>query len=298
MWLLHPTRAAQLTLGVVSLILLGVVVLSPRASWQRWHPRAALTFPLCVLAGLGSIGVADNGAAFAYSALTVFCFVYLGLTQPPLSSLILAPPAALSWLATVTDRSSTTSMIRLAIAITIWVAVGELLAQRAGFEDHGRQVLEGEAQTDVLTGLLNRRGLENWLTRTDHRDTVVMCDLDHFKTVNDLDGHGAGDQVLARFGELLQAALRGQDVAARYGGEEFVLLLIDTSPEAALDVLARMRDRWAATYPGITFSAGIAAVSTTIANAITAADGALYESKANGRNCDHIAYQHIVRASR
>ncbi len=124
-----------------------------------------------------------------------------------------------------------------------------------------------------------------------------MCDLDHFKVINDRDGHGAGDRVLAGFGNLLRASLRGEDLAARHGGEEFVSVLVETSPEAALDVLARMRSRWEIVCPGTTFSAGIASVSTTVANAITSADEALYESKNNGRNCDHIFYHRIVRAS-
>lgn len=296
-WLLHPSEAAAPTLGVVSVALLSLVVASSWLPWERWSPRATLIFPLSVLVGLGSIGRADNSSAFAYGGLVVFCFVYAGLTQPPKSSFLLVPPAAVCWLLMVVHQSATTLAIRLSIAVTVWVVIGELLAQRAGWEARGRQMLEGEAQTDALTGLLNRRGLERWLNRADDRDTVVMCDLDHFKVINDRDGHGAGDRVLAGFGNLLRASLRGEDLAARYGGEEFVLILVETSPEAALDVLARMRSRWEIVCPGTTFSAGIASVSTTVANAITSADEALYESKNNGRNCDHISYHQIVRAS-
>ena len=162
-----------------------------------------------------------------------------------------------------------------------------------------RLILSEHARTDALTGLLNRRALDDRLAEARDGDAIVMCDLDHFKDLNDRDGHAAGDRVLAEFGALLTAALRGQDAAGRYGGEEFVLILAETSPEAALDVLLRMRAAWFSAQPGLTFSSGIAAVadSTPSAVALAAADEALYASKQAGRNCDHISYQQIVRGN-
>jgi diguanylate cyclase (GGDEF)-like protein len=257
-----------------------------------------MLFPVAVLGALISVGIADQGAATAYTGLIVLCFVYVGLTQRPGTSLFLLPLAAGAWTADQESWSVATA-IRLSIAVFIWLLVGELLSYRSGRVAMDRLILSAHARTDALTGLLNRRALDDRVAEARDGDTVVMCDLDHFKDLNDRDGHAAGDRVLAEFGELLTASLRGQDAAGRYGGEEFVLVLADTSPEAALDVLLRMRSRWSTDHPGPTFSSGVAAVSddTPSLVALAAADEALYASKLAGRNCDHISYQQIVRAN-
>jgi diguanylate cyclase (GGDEF)-like protein len=176
--------------------------------------------------------------------------------------------------------------------------VGELLSYRSDRAARDRLLLSAHAKTDALTGLINRRALDERLADAAVGDTVVMCDLDNFKALNDREGHAAGDLVLSRFGGLLNASLRGADAVGRYGGEEFVLLLAETAPEAALDVLARMRTRWAVVQPDSTFSCGLAAITevSPIKAAMAAADEALYVSKTAGRNCDHISYRHIVRA--
>jgi diguanylate cyclase (GGDEF)-like protein len=298
-WSLDPKGSTVPLVGSVSIVLLAVGVLSSRLPWTDDPSRLPLLFPLCVLAGLTTIGLADhNGGTSAYAGLIVLCFVYLGLTQPPGTSLRLMPAAAGTWLA-AQDEWSAAIAIRLVIAVIVWLVVGELLGYRSQRAARDRITLSGHANTDALTGLINRRGLDTRLSRATNGDTVVMCDLDHFKVLNDRDGHAAGDQALADFGALLRGALRGEDAAGRYGGEEFVLLLADTSPEAALDVLHRMRARWSTTQPGVTFSSGIAAISDAIpiGAAMAAADEALYASKSAGRNCDHISYQQIVRAN-
>jgi diguanylate cyclase len=296
--LLEPTSKALPVLLGISVALLAVVLLSSYLPWSDGPSRLPLVFPLCVLAAVTGVGFADSVVAPAYTGMIVLCFVYVGLTQRPGTSLLLAPFAAGAWLATQGAWSAVIA-VRLAIAVIVWLVVGELLAYRSDRAAKDRLVLSGHAHTDALTGLLNRRALDVRLAEAVSGDTVVMCDLDHFKALNDRDGHAAGDQALADFGGLLRGALRGEDAAGRYGGEEFVLLLSDTSPEAALDVLMRMRGRWSTMHPAVTFSSGIAAVTTAtpVAAAMAAADEALYTSKAGGRDCDHISYQQIVRAN-
>jgi len=298
LWAVHPSTLSPLALALTAAGLLAVVVLSPYLPWDDDRSRLALLFPLTIFAALTVLGVAGNGAAVAYTGFINLCFVYVGLTQPAGTSVALAPIAAVVWIA-AQDSWSAAASVRLAIGVLIWILVGELLSLRTDQAAKDHQILSRHAHVDALTGLINRRALDARLAEARGGDTIVMCDLDHFKDLNDREGHAAGDRVLADFGGLLIAALRGEDAAGRYGGEEFVLLLTETSPEAALDVLIRMRVRWASIHPGLTFSSGIAAVtdSAPIANALTAADEALYASKQAGRNCDHISYQQIVRGN-
>ncbi len=121
---------------------------------------------------------------------------------------------------------------------------------------------------------------------------MVICDLDHFKALNDRLGHAAGDRVLSDFGTLLRVGLRDGDYAARYGGEEFALVLLATTGAQAGAVTDRLRERWDVLQPGTTFSAGTAtmdASATSTADLVAAADAALYAAKADGRNCTRTA---------
>src|SRR5678815_2927811 len=108
--------------------------------------------------------------------------------------------------------------------------------------------MESMAHTDPLTGLLNRRSMEQRLReaaqgfqRTGRPFCVVMADVDHFKRINDDHGHEAGDRVLRAVAALLGADLRSHDAVARWGGEEFLLLLPDTDLGTAGDVADRLR---------------------------------------------------------
>lgn len=162
--------------------------------------------------------------------------------------------------------------------------------------------LKSQSIRDPLTGLFNRRYLEESLTREISRCqrrklslVVLMFDLDNFKSFNDHYGHPGGDALLSAFGRLLQAHCRPEDIACRYGGEEFTLIL----PEAELDLgLQRAREIMSATahlvvaHQGaplgrVTTSIGLAMMpehGTTGPALLEAADKALYQAKLEGRN--------------
>jgi diguanylate cyclase (GGDEF)-like protein len=142
--------------------------------------------------------------------------------------------------------------------------------------------LAQDASIDALTGLANRRALGRALGRLRPEETVVMIDLDHFKTVNDSFGHREGDKVLRLFGRTLAASVRAADQVGRYGGEEFVVIL---PGNGAARFLARLRIEWmrARPYP-VTFSAGVADARPDPGKALHAADRALYRAKQSGRN--------------
>ncbi len=165
-----------------------------------------------------------------------------------------------------------------------------------------QEALREQAIRDPLTGLLNRRFLDETLPRelarcqrTGESLVVAMLDLDRFKALNDTYGHEAGDQVLRAVGELLRRSVRSADLACRYGGEELTLILPGTSLEDAwerLDALrkaiAQVRIRYReGELPAITVSVGLAAASRNENDAaalVSRADTALYRAKAQGRN--------------
>lgn len=140
-----------------------------------------------------------------------------------------------------------------------------------------------EADTDPLTGLYNRRALETVLTNLPPRTAIAMVDLDHFKRLNDRDGHDAGDRALRSYAELFRTGLRDGDVAARWGGEEF-LLVLDNVADAA-PVLRRLQEAARATE-AVTFSAGLtlAGLAEDPQDLLRRADGLLYRAKQAGRD--------------
>jgi len=151
-----------------------------------------------------------------------------------------------------------------------------------------------QAATDPLTGLLNRRMFENRAREllVDQSNTVVaMGDLDQFKMLNDTHGHDSGDRALRLFAQSLRSCLRPEDLACRYGGEEFVVLLPRCSVSHAVGVLERVQEQLVLSLtqgevPRFTVSFGVAEAGPddTLEGVIRAADAALLQAKANGRN--------------
>jgi diguanylate cyclase (GGDEF)-like protein len=152
--------------------------------------------------------------------------------------------------------------------------------------------------TDALTGIANRRlfleslgGAISFAQRHQTPLSIIMADLDDFKSVNDTFGHNAGDHVLQAFATLLMENSRQEDLAARFGGEEFIMMLPGAGPEEAAVLGERLRRHWTElTYPGLridlTASFGVAAYQTgdRVDGFIERADKALYEAKIMGKN--------------
>jgi diguanylate cyclase (GGDEF)-like protein len=165
-----------------------------------------------------------------------------------------------------------------------------------------QEALREQALRDPLTGLFNRRYLDETLPRELHRHqragaplAAAMLDLDHFKQFNDAYGHEAGDTVLRAVGNLLRGSLRAGDLACRYGGEELTVVLPGSSLADArtrLDALRQAIMQLHLPHPGgalpaITVSIGVALAAveeTDAATLLGRADAALYQAKAQGRN--------------
>lgn len=162
-----------------------------------------------------------------------------------------------------------------------------------------------EANTDALTGVLNRRALFDRFgaAKPPVNTAVLMFDLDHFKQVNDRLGHAEGDRVLQRFAEVLCRELRHTDVPSRIGGEEFCAVLSATEQETARAIAERIRQSFAGLELAIADTGLVATVSIGLAmsaggedfsSLLNRADAALYQAKNGGRNQVRLAALRLV----
>ena len=150
-----------------------------------------------------------------------------------------------------------------------------------------------QAQTDGLTGLINRRTLEDLLRQLMRDETpfaLALVDLDRFKLVNDTHGHEAGDRSLRTFAHVVKTVLRDEDLVARWGGEEFLIVLPHSTADQAVEVMNRIRTSLANVLRGghVVFTASFGVTDSTRAGGlqdlIRLADMGLYASKAGGRD--------------
>lgn len=180
------------------------------------------------------------------------------------------------------------------------IRVGQRMVQLQADLIEAKDALAYEAMHDSLTGLLNRRAildcLSKELVRAQRRGTslsIGLCDLDHFKRINDTYGHQAGDEALCGFARITRDNLREYDHVGRYGGEEFLVVAPDSSGSPQENLYERLRASVAA-FPlkakagkiSLTVSIGVVGVKSpvTVDDLLTIADGALYAAKEQGRN--------------
>jgi diguanylate cyclase (GGDEF)-like protein/PAS domain S-box-containing protein len=165
-----------------------------------------------------------------------------------------------------------------------------------------RETLRSQAVRDPLTGLFNRRYMEESLERELHRASrnrypigVIMIDVDYFKRFNDTHGHEAGDTMLRAVGEFLQSSIRAEDIACRYGGEEFTLIMPQASLEVTTDRAEHVRNTiknlqvFYLNHPlgPVSISAGVTVIprhGMSVQSALRQADRALYRAKNAGRD--------------
>ena len=192
-----------------------------------------------------------------------------------------------------------------AIIVVAWITIGAtaLVGRRLDIQRHRAEAeLRNMARHDALTGLLNRRSMNISMPQR-HAEalaegqpiTLMMCDLDHFKLLNDEHGHAVGDDVLRRTAQRVHAAVRDSDLVFRYGGEEIAVLL-ECGPDDALRIGEKIREAVKSRgrragdegYPPVTISIGVATsehAKTGLKELMAAADEALYAAKDEGRDC-------------
>lgn len=208
--------------------------------------------------------------------------------------------AGLQYLAPADSMYPLRTALRVTNVVTPFLALGLISYYFRLASTAAERAMERMALTDPLTGLLNRRRMNQHLAEQCARFTetrapfcVALADVDHFKHINDAHGHAVGDRVLKLAAALFREALRGQDVVARWGGEEFLVLLPETGIDAAADVANRLRAVAEAKLGGsadlearVTLTLGVAEYRSEsgLETCLKAADDALYRGKTSGRN--------------
>jgi diguanylate cyclase (GGDEF)-like protein len=310
-WLVDPaawSRALVIRLAAVAVIV-GTGVLQRFTATVAWAPTIAkVRFSTAVLAVAGANAVIQNGYVLGLPGLVaVFLgapYIVLDKRDYFLTTLLPLTGVAAVMYATGVDRFA---VINAAFFLTLTIVVGLMLARV--FEATNRrafaaeQALMQEARTDSLTRLANRRSAEEHVvaelrrqSRSRRPTALILCDIDHFKRINDDRGHDAGDRTIRAVGERLEGVVRSADRLARWGGEEFLVVLPETTETDAAVLAERMRaaveDLTIAGVPGwgVTLSAGVAATvadgpeSEAFERLLKAADAALYRAKSAGRN--------------
>ncbi|EYD74592.1 hypothetical protein Rumeso_03888 [Rubellimicrobium mesophilum DSM 19309] len=270
-----------------------------------WQGAAVATaLPFAVRIGTGGAGMPAGAASILISGFAGLLWHHRTRGAPrrgPLAMLGLALlsstyPAAWVLLPApiVRDLLAVTLPLMLPLHVLGVLVVGSLIERERAL--HAReQLLRRDADQDALTGLLNRRGFERAIARLPLHGAgaLLLLDLDHFKRINDLHGHPAGDAVLRATGRRLRAVLGRADLLARLGGEEFAVFLPDRTAAEAQDMARRLLMAVRA-VPFALPGGGHVRVTTSVGGTlgrpasldllITQADAALYAAKRAGRD--------------
>lgn len=292
-------RAADLSaIAVLCAVALGfgLVLMLEDGQLPRWTlPASCFAATLLIAGAIYFSGSGNSAFAFYFVLVAMYAAYFLSTFQLVLQTALIAVvyPLAVALMGGA-------AQFEQRWLLTIWtiVVVGAFIAVLRRRMIGLMQRLAAAASTDPLTRLLNRRGfrdvfeLELERSRRGGRPcALVVGDLDHFKRVNDMLGHPAGDDRLQKVAQLLEAGKRRIDAAARLGGEEFALLLPDTDEHGAYVIAERLRhdvrDAFAPDQLALTVSFGVAAYpthGTGDERLLHAADQALYVAKALGRD--------------
>jgi diguanylate cyclase len=290
------------------------------AVWLRWRPASILLVQAFVLILLTTYGLIDfvllslltisqpgaggPGLPWLSVVLILFYFAYseriairLGLGY-----------VAVYLLATLVFFRSGITYPQFNVMLQFFLANGVILGLlwlMTQFRNSYQTMYE-IAHTDALTGIMNRRSMQDQLEQqfsqpfSEHRGFgILLIDIDHFKRINDSYGHAIGDQVLRELALLLEGQTRNQEIVSRWGGEEFLVLSSALNAEVAEQVAQRLLESIRASRLGglnITISIGVAWREDfeTLESVVARADTALYAAKANGRDRFELAASAVV----
>ncbi len=313
-------------LGIVpdTALLLGarllVAACAGYCAWLAWRrplgigaTRLAATVAELVALGCFMVIALHRPGEFHWHAMSLaimLLVIYLFIPNRLATALAIAAGATAVFLGLTLAHAGMVfaDLLTMCMLLALVNTFGALAARRYQFatreEYRARLVLEDAAERDWLTGCHNRRYLHDVLldtlsgsARAGQPLSVILCDIDHFKRINDSHGHGAGDAVLLAFSKLMRAVARdGVDSVVRYGGEEFLLVLPGTGLAAGAELAEWLRQRVAAMpvrdaaggeaiYATASFGvAGCAQGGTPLHELIDAADKLMYTAKRNGRD--------------
>jgi diguanylate cyclase (GGDEF)-like protein len=297
-----------------SVRLLGSAIITATGVYQNFPGRARALVPLAkarlVIAAISSIVAAsmlDRGYGFGVAGLVVIFLTgpYSAIDSRDLLNTNMAAfgvTSAATLLLPLDQFDKAGTIVFMTLSVVASTLLGRVLeaSNRRAFTLEIEQLRD--ARTDHLTGLDNRRAIQErgrgevkLSGRTGAPVSVILCDLDHFKKINDDHGHEAGDAALVKIARVLRTALRESDALGRWGGEEFIAVLPATNPAGARDVAERMRCAIEGTAfddldDRATISVGVA-TSQSIEDPVLEwdllvkeADQRLYRAKHEGRN--------------
>lgn len=273
----EPVGVLRATAGAFAVLAAVVFAAAPRLSRAGLHAAiATLVLGIAMLAAHAHTVVGLMTLTRAFQWMAVYTALFLRPREARWHALGISVACVTAF---VIAGLPDTAIQAVFVCGTVWVGTLMLSALSEG--------LRTQADTDSLTGLLNRNGFTKIAdrehaiaARTGAPLAVAVLDLDGFKHVNDLEGHVAGDRMLAELASAWSRNLRPGDVLARYGGDEFLVLFPATSADEAREALARLRRAHAAGW-----SVGVAEwdAGETLADCLTRADRGLYEAKAARR---------------
>ncbi|GAA2674617.1 hypothetical protein Apa02nite_021900 [Actinoplanes palleronii] len=283
-----PHRGVMLAVAA-TMVLAGVLLWTRSgrlAGSRRGRLVALLAGSAVTLTGSAVLALLDGGVAGPLGTLVPGSVMLLAIVLPPAAFPVVGAYSALAYAAVVFWGDPAPA--GYAVVHVLGFAGSAVLCRRHAAVLIGlRRRLADSSRTDPLTGCLNRRGFDERVAaalagaeRTGEPVTLILLDLDHFKTVNDSHGHRAGDDLLTWAGRELRAGLRGPDAAGRLGGDEFALLLTGTDAGGAASAVDRVRARLNRCAPSSLGSATFPYDATDAAGLSAAADRRLYADKA------------------
>jgi len=290
--------------GVVLVLAFGVSWFGMEAVHRPWRMGvlSALMAGLCLSIAWDMMALAGGARQRRFGMAVAAPLALGGLVFAWRSGrALLTPPGVVTELSADTPVNFAAAFVYVAITLTFQLSLLALVFSRLVAE------LRRSSRRDALTGVMNRRALDDALDDEEHRArrlqapfAVLMVDADHFKSINDRFGHAAGDRALQHLSTLMMAQMRDIDRLGRYGGEEFLVLLPGTGLAQAQVAAERLRERveavpmvWQGEPLRLTVSVGVAAwqgPDDGLAALLARADEALYAAKRAGRNRCEMAF--------
>ncbi len=279
---------------IAVLLVLGAVFVGVMRPGRRWVSRIAVIYGILLVSTLMAVTRPIEATPFFYLWPMVFSAYFCSRREVLADLVLMWLTLGLALFIWSHDPAKIDLFMGTGVSVTLTTIVVKMLAE------HVNEVIDRlvrAADTDYLTGLLNRRAFDAEFHEQSDRArrnrlplTLAMFDLDHFKQINDRYGHAGGDRVLCDFAALLGRELRGGDTLARVGGEEFAIVLFGVGLDEGVAFAERIgRQLHAQAHPNgpaLSASAGVAALTereSTPEALLLVADRALYAAKSAGR---------------